>query len=107
MAGGSAVSFPWSFLLWVLVCVVIPCFCAIKGQAGIFSHSLVHNLMMLGWLSSEDDHERETKQVEHWCVYLVREFIALLEDGQSTFGMLVKYLQESLTQELAAINTAV
>lgn len=41
-------------------------------------------------------------------MYLVGEFIALPpEDSQSTFGMLVKYLQEPPTQELTTVNTAV
>lgn len=46
-AGGSA---PW-FMMWLLVCVITPCFWAIKGHAGLESRSQFSpdNLMMVCW----------------------------------------------------------
>ena len=41
------------------------------------------------------------------CVFGWGIYCSPPEDSQSTFGMLVKYLQEPPTQELTTVNTAV
>lgn len=41
------------------------------------------------------------------CVFGGGNLLLSSEDSQSTFGMLVKYLQESLTQELPTVNAVV
>lgn len=41
------------------------------------------------------------------CIWSGNLLLSPPEDSQSTFGMLVKYLQEPPTQELTTVNTAV